>query len=72
MEHLQRLMNKLEEYDSSAEDVLYEILKKVEGTPVHGMLKAIMKKIRIAFAKRAMRSIAAMASKRFRRLVYMT
>jgi CheY-like chemotaxis protein len=45
MEDLQGLIDKLEEYDSSAEDVLFEILKKVEGTPVHGMLTIIMKKI---------------------------
>ena len=38
-------MAMLEEYDSAAEDVLFEILDKVEGTPVHGMLTGIKKQI---------------------------
>jgi len=42
---LQDLMAKLEEYDSAAEDVLFDILDKVEGTPVHGKLKGIKKLI---------------------------
>ncbi len=42
---LQGLLSKLEEYDSEAEDVLFEILDKVEGTPVHGQLKGIKKQI---------------------------
>jgi len=42
---LQNLLAMLEEYDSAAEDVLFEILDKVEGTPVHGMLTGIKKQI---------------------------
>jgi CheY-like chemotaxis protein/nitrogen-specific signal transduction histidine kinase len=42
---LQNLMAKLEEYDSAAEDVLFEILDKVEGTPIHGQLEVIKKQI---------------------------
>jgi polar amino acid transport system substrate-binding protein len=41
----QDLMVKLEEYDSAAEDILFDILDKVEGTPVHGQLKGIKKQI---------------------------
>ena len=42
---LQDLMVKLEEYDSEAEDVLFDILDKVEGTPIHSKLKGIKKQI---------------------------
>jgi len=38
-------MVKLEEYDSEAEDVLFDILDKVEGTPIHSKLKGIKKQI---------------------------
>ena len=42
---LQDLLAKLEEYDSAAEDVLFEILDKVEGTPVYDMLTGIKKQV---------------------------
>jgi HPt (histidine-containing phosphotransfer) domain-containing protein len=42
---LQDLLARLEEYDSAAEDVLFEILDKVEGTPVYDMLTGIQKQI---------------------------
>ena len=42
---LQDLLAKLEEYDSAAEDMLFEILDKVEGTPVYDMLTGIMKQV---------------------------
>jgi len=44
-EQLQTLMNKLEEYDSAAEDVLLDILDKVVGTTVHDQLMGIRKQI---------------------------
>jgi polar amino acid transport system substrate-binding protein len=42
---LQDLLTRLEEYDSAAEDVLFEILDKVEGTPVYDMLTGIKKQV---------------------------
>ncbi len=45
VKQLQILLDKLEEYDSAAEDVLFDILQKVEGTPVHDMLMGIKKQI---------------------------
>jgi len=42
---LQDLLAKLEEYDSAAEDVLFEILDKVEGTPIYELLTGIKKQI---------------------------
>ena len=42
---LQDLLAKLEEYDSAAEDMLFEILDKVEGTPVYDMLTGIKKQV---------------------------
>jgi PAS domain S-box-containing protein len=45
VQQLQALLLKLEDYDSAAEDVLFDILDKVEGTPVYGMLTGIKKLI---------------------------
>ena len=45
VQQLQDLLIKLEDYDSAAEDVLFEILNNVEGTPVHGMLSGIRRLI---------------------------
>ena len=42
---LRSLLEKLEDYDSSAEDQLFEILEAVDGTPVHEMLIGIKKHI---------------------------
>jgi len=42
---LNELLAKLEEYDSAAEDLLYEILEKAEGTPLYGMLEEVRKQI---------------------------
>jgi PAS domain S-box-containing protein len=42
---LQDLLAKLEEYDSAAEDMLFEILDKVEGTPIYELLTGIKKQI---------------------------
>jgi len=42
---LQELMEKLEEYDSEAEDVLFAILDQVKGTDVHGLLQGVRKQI---------------------------
>ena len=42
---LQELMEKLEEYDSEAEDVLFAILDEVKGTDVHGQLQGVRKQI---------------------------
>ena len=42
---LQELMEKLEEYDSEAEDVLFAILDDVKGTDVHGLLQGVRKQI---------------------------
>jgi HPt (histidine-containing phosphotransfer) domain-containing protein len=42
---LQDLLAKLEEYDSAAEDVLFGILDKIEGTPIYSMLTGIKKQI---------------------------
>lgn len=42
---LRLLMEKLEDYDSAAEEVLLEILEAVDGTPVHEMLMGIKKQI---------------------------
>ena len=42
---LQELMEKLEEYDSQAEDILFAILDDVKGTEVHAMLQAVKKQI---------------------------
>jgi signal transduction histidine kinase/CheY-like chemotaxis protein len=44
-ERLQNLLEKLEEYDSAAEDVLFDILDQVAGSPVHDMLTGIKKLI---------------------------
>ncbi len=45
LQQMQMLLEKLEEYDSAAEKVLFDILDNVERTPVHGMLARIKKKI---------------------------
>ena len=45
LQQLQVLLEKLDEYDSAAEDLLIDILNDVEGTPVHAMLAGIKKKI---------------------------
>jgi PAS domain S-box-containing protein len=45
MQQLQSLLDRLEEYDSAAEDVLFEILEQVRGTPVQDMLTGIRHKI---------------------------
>ncbi len=42
---LQDLLVRLEEYDSTAEFLLAEILDSVEGTPVHDLLKGVGKQI---------------------------
>jgi PAS domain S-box-containing protein len=42
---LRELMEKLEEYDSEAEDVLFAILDEVKGTDVHGLLQGVRKQI---------------------------
>ena len=42
---LNELMEKLEEYDSEAEDVLFAILDEVKGTNVHGLLQGVRKRI---------------------------
>jgi CheY-like chemotaxis protein/HPt (histidine-containing phosphotransfer) domain-containing protein len=42
---LQELMEKLEEYDSEAEDVLFAILDDVKGTDIHGLLQGVRKQI---------------------------
>ena len=42
---LQELMEKLEEYDSEAEDILFAILDDVKGTDVHGSLQGVRKQI---------------------------
>jgi iron-sulfur cluster repair protein YtfE (RIC family) len=45
VQQLQTLLEKLEEYDSASEDLLFDILDKVEGTPVYTMLADIKKQI---------------------------
>jgi CheY-like chemotaxis protein len=45
LQQIQILLEKLDEYDSAAEKVLFDILDEVEGTPVHDMLAGIKKKI---------------------------
>ena len=45
LQQIQILSEKLDEYDSDAEKVLFDILDEVEGTPVHDMLAGIKKKI---------------------------
>jgi two-component system sensor histidine kinase/response regulator len=42
---LRELMEKLEEYDSEAEDVLFAILDDVKGTDVHDLLQGVRKQI---------------------------
>jgi PAS domain S-box-containing protein len=42
---LQSLMEKLEEYDSEAEDVLFGILDEVKGSDVYAMLQGVKKQI---------------------------
>jgi PAS domain S-box-containing protein len=42
---LQELMEKLEEYDSEAEDVLFAILDQVKGTDVYRLLQGVRKQI---------------------------
>jgi len=42
---LQSLMDKLEEYDSEAEDVLFGILDEVKGSDIHAMLQGVKKQI---------------------------
>ena len=42
---LRELMEKLEEYDSEAEDVLFGILDDVKGTDVHDLLQGVRKQI---------------------------
>ena len=42
---LQELLEKLEEYDSEAEDVLFAILDEVKGSGVHAMLQGVKKHI---------------------------
>ena len=42
---LQELMEKLEEYDSEAEDILFAILDDVKGTDVHSLLQGVRKQI---------------------------
>jgi PAS domain S-box-containing protein len=44
-EHMYQLLEKLEEYDSESEDVLFGILDKTAGTPVTDMLKGVGKLI---------------------------
>jgi PAS domain S-box-containing protein len=45
LQQIQALLEKLDEYDSAAEKVLFDILDEVKGTPVHDMLAGIKKKI---------------------------
>jgi PAS domain S-box-containing protein len=45
MLRLRQLMEKLEEYDSEAEDVLLGILADVKGTEVHALLQGVKKQI---------------------------
>jgi PAS domain S-box-containing protein len=42
---LQDLMDKLEEFDSEAEDLLLAILEQVKGNPVHDMLQGVKKQV---------------------------
>jgi len=42
---LQSLMDKLEEFDSEAEDLLLVILEQVKGSQVHGMLQGVKKQV---------------------------
>ena len=42
---LQELLVRLEEYDSTAEDVLFGILENIEGTPMFDRLQSIRKQI---------------------------
>jgi PAS domain S-box-containing protein len=42
---LNELLNRLEEYDSEAEDVLFAVLEKIEGTEMHRQLQDIKKLI---------------------------
>ena len=42
---LQELMEKLEEYDSEAEDILFAILDQVKGADVHRLLQGVRKQI---------------------------
>jgi HPt (histidine-containing phosphotransfer) domain-containing protein len=42
---LRRLLEQLEDYDSAAEDAIFEILEAVNGTPVYEMLLGIKKHI---------------------------
>jgi len=42
---LQSLMDKLEEFDSEAEDLLLLILEQVKGSRVHGMLQSVKKQV---------------------------
>ena len=42
---LQSLMDKLEEFDSEAEDLLLVILEQVKGSRVHGMLQGVKKQV---------------------------
>jgi HPt (histidine-containing phosphotransfer) domain-containing protein len=39
------LMDKLDDYDAAAEDVIYDILATVEGMPIHGRLSSVKKLI---------------------------
>jgi PAS domain S-box-containing protein len=42
---LDELMEKLEEYDSEAEDILFDILDDVQGTQIHAMLQGVKKQV---------------------------
>jgi uncharacterized protein YfkK (UPF0435 family) len=42
---LSELMEKLEDYDSEAEDVMFAILDDVKGTDVHDLLQSVRKQI---------------------------
>ncbi len=44
-QNLRLLLEKLEDYDSTAEEVLFDILDAVDGTPVYDMLMGIKKHI---------------------------
>jgi hypothetical protein len=39
------LMDKLDEYDATAEDVIYDILATIEGMPIHSRLTSVKKLI---------------------------
>ena len=45
LQQVHTLLEKLEDYDSEAENVLSEILNKVDGTPIYDLLLGVKKKI---------------------------